>query len=75
MQAKWTLEDDVNDYVKNRLESLGLKKLKDYNVESSMSDYMKEALRGSAKQRIRQTLVNLTFTLKNTIFLLYLRIN
>lgn len=51
MQAKWTLEDDVNDYVKNRLENLGLKKLKDYNVESSMSDYMKEALRGSAKTK------------------------
>ena len=51
MQAKWTLEDDVNDYVKGRLEDLGLKKLKDYNVESSMSDYMKEALRGSAKTK------------------------
>lgn len=51
MQVKWTLEDDVNDYVKNSLESLGLKKLKDYNVESSMSDYMKEALKGSAKTK------------------------
>ena len=51
MQTKWTLEDDVNDYVKGRLEDLGLKKLKDYNVESSMSDYMKEALRGSAKTK------------------------
>ena len=51
MQTKWTLEDDVNDYVKDQLEDLGLKKLKDYNVESSMSDYMKEALRGSAKTK------------------------
>lgn len=51
MQTKWTLEDDVNDYVKSRLEDLGLKKLKDYNVESSMSDYMKDALRGSAKTK------------------------
>ena len=51
MQTKWTLEDDVNDYVKGRLEDLGLKKLNDYNVESSMSDYMKEALRGSAKTK------------------------
>ena len=25
MQTKWTLEDDVNDYVKGRLEDLGLK--------------------------------------------------
>lgn len=45
----WKLEDDVNDYVKSQLEKLGLKKLTDYNVESSMSDYLKEALKGSAK--------------------------
>lgn len=45
----WKLEDDVNDFVKKSLEKLGLKKLSDYNVESSMSDYLKEALRGSAK--------------------------
>lgn len=50
-QLKWKLEDDVNDYVKNKLEHLGLKKLQDYNVESSMSDYMKEALKGSAKTK------------------------
>lgn len=48
---KWTLEDDINDYVKKKLEELGLEKLKDYNVESSMSNYMKEALRGSAKTK------------------------
>ena len=47
----WRLEDDVNDYVKMRLERLGLKKGCDYNVESSMSDYMKEALRGSSKTK------------------------
>lgn len=51
MAEKWKLEDDVNDYVKKKLEEIGLKKLKDYNVESSMSDYMKEALRGSAKTK------------------------
>ena len=51
MDKRWTLEDDVNDYVKKQLEAIGLKKLKDYNVESSMSDYMKEALRGSAKTK------------------------
>ncbi len=38
---KWRLEDDVDDYVKTILESLGLKKLIDYNVKSGMSDYMK----------------------------------
>lgn len=52
---KWKLEDDVNDYVKEQLESLGLKKLQDYNVESSMSDYMKEALKGSAKTKDKTT--------------------
>ena len=45
------LESDVNDYVKNKLNSLGLKKLVDYNEESAMSDYMKEALKGSAKTK------------------------
>ena len=45
------LESDVNDYVKNKLSSLGLKKLVDFNEESGMSDYMKEALRGSAKTK------------------------
>ena len=48
---KWTQEDNVSDYVKGCLEKLGLKKLKDYNVESSMSDYMKEALKGSSKTK------------------------
>ncbi|MBC1623447.1 N-6 DNA methylase [Listeria welshimeri] len=47
--TKWKLEDDVNDFVKKKLEDINLKKLIDYNVESSMSDYMKEALKGSAK--------------------------
>lgn len=37
--------------MKRILESLGLKKLIDYNVESSMSDFMKEALKGSAKTK------------------------
>lgn len=48
---KWKLEDDVNDFVKKKFETLGLEKLTDYNVESNMSDYMKEALRGSAKTK------------------------
>ena len=47
--ANWTLEDDVNDYIKKTLEDLGLKKQTDYNVESTMSGYMKESLKGSAK--------------------------
>ncbi|MGL4934611.1 MAG: HsdM family class I SAM-dependent methyltransferase [Cetobacterium sp.] len=49
MLNNWKLEDDVNDYIKKQLESINLKKLKDFNVGSGMSEYMKEALRGSAK--------------------------
>lgn len=49
MALKYTLESDVDDFVKATLNSLGLVKLKDYNEKSSMSEYMKESLRGSAK--------------------------
>jgi len=48
---KWKLESDVNDWVKTQLTNLGLKKLVDFNEESAMSDYMKEALKGSAKTK------------------------
>ncbi len=48
---KYTLEADVDDYVKNQLLSLGLKKLKDFNEKSSMSEYLKDALKGSAKTK------------------------
>lgn len=50
---KWKLESDVNDWVKKQLEALGLKKHKDYNEESAMSDYLKEALRGAAKTKTK----------------------
>lgn len=30
MLVNWTLESDVNDYVKKQFENLGLKKLQDY---------------------------------------------
>ena len=49
MALKYTLESDVDDFVKATLNSLGLVKLKDYNEKSSMSEYMKGSLRGSAK--------------------------
>lgn len=65
MATKWKLEDDVNDYVKSTLEALGLKKLVDYNVESGMSDYMKEALKGSAKTKIKVILGSQIFMSKN----------
>ena len=47
--VKYTLESDVDDYVKKSLTSLGLKKLFDFNEKSSMSPYLKESLRGAAK--------------------------
>lgn len=50
---EWTLEDQVNDFVKDSLNKLNLKNQKDYNVESNMSDYMKEALKGSAKTKTK----------------------
>lgn len=45
----WKLESDVNDWVKAQFEQLKLSKHIDYNEESAMSDYMKEALKGAAK--------------------------
>lgn len=47
----WKLENDVNNFVQQSLETLGLRKLKDFNEESAMSDYLKEALRGAAKTK------------------------
>lgn len=61
MAANWKLEDDVNDFVKHSLESLQLKKTIDYNVESAMSDFMKDALKGSAKTKKNQTLESQIF--------------
>lgn len=49
--VQWKLENDVDDYVKSKLEHLGMKKLKDFNVQSGMSEHMKEALKGSAKTK------------------------
>ena len=51
IHGMFKLESDVNDYVKSKLTTLGLKKLIDFNEESGMSDYMKEALKGSAKTK------------------------
>ena len=72
---KWRLEDDVDDYVKTILESLGLKKLIDYNVKSGMSDYMKESLKGSAKTKKKQISIYLMYILKSIKYLLLLRIS
>ncbi len=45
----WKLEDDVNHYVNTCFAKLHLIKWKEYNTESAMSEYLKEALKGSAK--------------------------
>lgn len=47
----YKLESDVNDFVKAKLTALGLHKHQDFNEESAMSDYLKEALKGSAKTK------------------------
>lgn len=50
-EAVYTLEADVDDIVKKKFETLGLKKGSDYNEKSAMSGYMKEALKGAAKTK------------------------
>ena len=47
----YTLEADVDDKVKSILIGLGLKKNVDFNEKSAMSDYLKEALKGSSKTK------------------------
>ncbi|MBC2072002.1 N-6 DNA methylase [Listeria seeligeri] len=47
----WKLENDVNDWVKGQFDRIGLVKHKDYNEESAMSEYLKDALKGSAKTK------------------------
>lgn len=50
---KWKLENDVNDWVKNQFDRIKLIKHTDYNEESAMSEYMKDALKGSAKTKTK----------------------
>lgn len=50
-EIRYKLESDVNDFVKDSFKRLGLKKHVDYNEESAMSEYMKEALKGSSKTK------------------------
>lgn len=62
---KWKLEDQVNDYVKKELESLGLVNQIDFNVESNMTDFMKEALKGSAKTKNKTNFGKPDFHIEN----------
>lgn len=52
-EIRYKLESDVNDFVKDSFKRLGLKKHADYNEESAMSDYMKDALKGSSKTKTK----------------------
>lgn len=61
MTVNWKLESDVNDWVKKQLENLGLVKLVDFNEESGMSDYLKEALKGAAKTKTKTNFGKLDF--------------
>ena len=51
--TEWTLELHVNDYVKRRLEKIGLQSIKDYNVESAMNAKLKKALQGGSKTKTK----------------------
>ena len=46
---KYTLEADVDDFVKKKFHNIGLIKGQDYNEKSAMSGFMKMALRGASK--------------------------
>lgn len=70
----WKLESDVNDWVKEQLEKIGLKKREDYNEESAMSKYLKDALKGAAKTKTKTKFGKPDFHIENIICLLLLRI-
>lgn len=61
---KYTLESDVDDYVKRKLTELGLNKIKDFNEKSSMSSYLKEALKGAAKTNKKTNFGQPDFTIE-----------
>lgn len=48
MKTSWSKENDVDDYVKDKLKNLGLIKGKDF-FEKDGSDYLKDALKGYSK--------------------------
>ncbi len=63
MQA-FTLEDDVNDYVKKELTHLGLIKNKDFNVEGKMSPSLKNALLNASKTKDKDSFGRPDFSLE-----------
>lgn len=50
----FTLEADLDDFVKEEFTKLGLTKGNEYDEKSSMSQFMKEALKGAAKTRSKK---------------------
>lgn len=59
----FTLESDVDDMVKNQFQLMNLQKRMDYNEKSSMSNYMKIALKGAAKTAQKSNFGQPDFTL------------
>ena len=53
MGVKWTLERHVDDWVQTQFEALGLVSQNDFGIQSAMSPYLKEALKGSSKTKIK----------------------
>jgi len=53
MMSRWTLEDNVNDWVKSEFNRIGLVNGSHFGVESSMSDKLKAALKGGAKTTLK----------------------
>lgn len=50
----FTLEADVDDYVKGKFSELKLRKGIHYNEKSAMSEFMKDALKGAAKTKSKK---------------------
>ncbi|EHJ8972642.1 N-6 DNA methylase [Salmonella enterica] len=46
---QWKIENDVDDFVRRKLESFGFVRHIDFFEKTSMSDYMKKALKGGSK--------------------------
>ncbi|WP_196794374.1 HsdM family class I SAM-dependent methyltransferase [Helicobacter cetorum] len=58
------LEDDINDYIKEELENLGLIKNKDFNIEGKMSDSLKNALKNASKTESKASFGRPDFSLE-----------
>lgn len=64
MKIQYSLESDVDDYVKSVLASLGLRKNVDFNEKSAMSEYLKSALHGASKTKNKTNFGQPDFTVE-----------